>query len=29
MASFVDMYHKAHRGESDFEVSLEKFALRL
>ncbi len=27
LSAFVDMYHKAHRGESDFEVSLEKFAL--
>ncbi len=29
MSLFVDMYHKAHRGESDFEISLEKFALSL
>jgi DNA polymerase III delta subunit len=27
LSDFVDMYHKAHRGECDFEISLEKFAL--
>ncbi len=26
---FVDMYHDAHRGECDFEVSLERFALSI
>lgn len=25
----VDMYHKAHRGQLDFEIALEKFALSI
>jgi DNA polymerase III delta subunit len=27
ISSLVDMYHKAHRGELDFEIAMEKFAL--
>jgi len=29
LRSFVDMYHMAHLGQCDFEVSLEKFALSI
>lgn len=29
MTYFVDMYHKSHRGESDFMVALEKFSLKI
>ena len=29
ISHLVDMYHKAHRGELDFEISLEKFALSI
>ena len=29
ITNFVDMYHKAHRGEIDFETKLEKFVLSL
>jgi hypothetical protein len=27
LSGLVSMYHKAHRGEIDFEIELEKFAL--
>lgn len=27
--TFVDMYHKSHRGELDFDIALEKFALKI
>ncbi|MES2060156.1 MAG: hypothetical protein V4438_03935 [Patescibacteria group bacterium] len=29
MSHLVDMYHKAHRGELDFEIAMEKFALSI
>lgn len=29
VSDLVDMYHKAHRGEVDFEVSLEKWVLSI
>ena len=29
ISTLVDMYHKAHRGQLDFEIALEKFALSL
>ncbi len=29
ISDFVDMYHKAHRGEVDFEIAMEKFALSI
>ncbi len=29
LTAFTHMYHGAHRGESDFEISLEKFALSI
>ena len=29
ISDLVDMYHKAHRGEVDFDTSLEKWVLKI